>query len=365
MEVNYLMTVQEHQTAVQSLSTTVESQARELSEHRRVKKLDDEMIAFLSKELQKVEDCNRLVVAKLLQRELEVNECREQLWEISQNSTRANHLSSFLMNFFDPPCTTRFSGPLREQLLCEHAELKSTVEDQRKLMQQVQRDYIEYKEQATALKHKVAALMVELEVGGRMASRVEGFSQMMQSHIMSLLNGFEETRSQLFQELRSHLQCISGDRYQFPSEACATSIMNPTTDDHHCDDLHGSVLLNPPVPSSPPLDGFDYDEFEQDSMADETPPPPRHSSNRRGSSVDTTSETETERFHCPSNLSGAFHFDNEFTFRDDPQLASWKSPMCNGRSPEENLFRKLFLSSASIDSSRTNPLFSERRKSMQ
>jgi hypothetical protein len=103
MEASYLMTLQVHQTAVQSLTTTVESQARELSEHRRVKQLDDEMIAFLSKELQKVEDCNRLVVAKLLQRELDVIECREQLWEVSQNSTRAYHLSSFLMNSFDPP----------------------------------------------------------------------------------------------------------------------------------------------------------------------------------------------------------------------------------------------------------------------
>jgi len=365
MEASYLMTLQVHQTAVQSLSTTVESQARELLEHRRVKQLDDEMIAFLSKELQKVEDCNRLIVAKLLQRELDVIECREQLWEVSQNSTRANHLSSFLMNSFDPPVggskspSTSICGQMREQLcslLCERAELKSSVEDQRELMQQLQRDYVEYKEQAAALKDKVAALMVELEVGGRRASQVEGFSQMMQSHIMSLLNGFEETRSQLFQELRSHLQCVTGDQYQ--SEACTTSIMNPNTDVHHCDDLHSSGF-----PSSSPLDGFDYDEFEQDSMEDGTPSPPRRSNNRRGSSVDTTSENE--RFHCSSNLSGAFHFDNEFTFRDDSELSSWKSPMCYDRSPEDSLFRKLFLSSASIDSSKTNPLFSERRKSIQ
>jgi len=244
---------------------------------------------------------------------------------------------------------------MREQLcslLCERAELKSTVEDQRELMQLLQRDYVEYKEQAAALKDRVATLMVELEVGGRRASHMEGFSQMMQSHIMSLLNGFEETRSQLFQELRSHLQ------YQL--EACATSIMNSNTDVHHCDDLHGSVLLNPPVPSSPSLDGFDYDEFEQDSMEDGTPSPPHRSDNRRGLSVDTTSENE--RFHCSSNLSGAFHFDNEFNFRDDSELSSWKSP---DRSPEDSLFRKLFQSSANIDSSKTNPLFSERRKSMQ
>ena len=356
MEKSYLMTVQEHQTAVQSLITTVESQARELSEHRRVKQLDDEMIAFLSKELQKVEDCNRLVVAKLLQRELEVSECRE-------HSTTAN-LSSFLMNFFYHPVSVSNSPSTREQLhslLCERAVLKSTVEDQRELMQLLQRDYVEYKEQAAALKDRVATLMVELEVGDRRSSQLEGFSQMMQSHIMSLLNGFEETRSKLFQELRSHLQCVTGDRYQ--SEACATSIMNPNTDVHHCDDLHSSVLLNPPVPSSPPLDGFDYDEFEQDSMEDGTPSPPRRSNNRRGSSVDTTSENE--RFHCPSNLSGSFHFDNEFTFREDSELSSWKSPMCYGRSLEDSLFGKLFLSSTNIDSSKTNPLFSERRKSMQ
>ena len=180
MEASYLMTLQVHQTAVQSLSTTVESQARELSEHRRVKQLDDEMIAFLSKDLQKVEDCNRLVVAKLLQRELDVIECREQLWEVSQNSTRANHLSSFLMNYFDPPVggckspSTSICGPMREQLcslLCERAELKSTVEDQRELMQLLQRDYVEYKEQAAALKDRVATLMVELEVGGRRSSQ--------------------------------------------------------------------------------------------------------------------------------------------------------------------------------------------------
>ena len=44
METSYLMTVQVHQTAVQTLITTVESQARELSEHRRFKQLDDDMI---------------------------------------------------------------------------------------------------------------------------------------------------------------------------------------------------------------------------------------------------------------------------------------------------------------------------------
>lgn len=384
MEASNLMAVQELRTVVQSLSTKVESQARELSEHRRVKQLDDEMIACLSKELQKVEDCNRLVVAKLLQRELEVSECREQLWVISQNTTRANHLSSFLMNSFDPHAggykspspSTSISDPLKEQLrslLCERAELKSTVEDQRELMQQLQRDYVEYKEQAIALKDKVAALMVELEVVGRAASQVEGVSQMMQSHIMSLLNGFEETRSQLFQELRSHLT-LTDDRYhQLPSEAYAPPSMSPN---HHCDDLCGSVLLLPPAPSSPPLDGFDYDEFEQDSMGDGAPPPlSRRTNNRRGSSVDTTSESG--RFQCPSDPSGALHFDNEFTLIDDLEIASWKSPMsattsCYGTTPEADLSlsRKLFVSSASIGSSststssKTNPLYSGRRKSM-
>lgn len=364
MEASYLMTLQEHRTAFQSLTATVESQARELSEHRRIKQLDDEMIAHLSKELQKVDDCNRLVVAKLLQRELEVSECREQLWAMSQNNTRANHLSSFL---FDHTVGSTLREQLRS-LLCERAELKSTVEDQRELMQQLQRDYIEYKEQAAALKDKVVTLMSELELSSRAASLVEDFSQMMQSHIMSLLNGFEETRSQLFQDLRSHLQCVTcGDRYQLPSEACnATSILSSI---QHCD-LYGSVLLLPPAPSSsPPLDGFDYDEFEQDSMADGTPP--QRSNNRRGSSVDTTSESG--RLNCPSYLSGALHFDNEFTFSDtDFELASlWKSPSMSGTSygrtytPEANLSRNLFLSSASIDSSKTNPLYSGRRISMQ
>jgi len=261
MEASYLMTILEYRTALHSLTVTVESQARELAEHRRVKHLDDETIEGLSKELQRLKECNRLVVDKLLQRELENSDCREQLWTMTQQDARPKSLL-FLMNPFNKlsigdgnslsPAT---SGPLREQLrslLYERAELESTVEDQRELIQQLQKDYVECKEQAVLLKDRVAALLFDLNVSARAATLAEGFSQMMQSQIMSLLNGFEDTRSHLFQELRSHLQHGAGHRYQLPSQPFAPPVLLPH-------------VPSTALPLSP-TDCFDYDEFDCSSI---------------------------------------------------------------------------------------------------